>query len=157
MKTNQFQTETSSTTTGTSTTGKTTCSGWNITYSTPQQGWECPRCGRINAPWMSQCCCGRGYWYPTWTSDHVYVGDKPEWWKEVTCHDDNIMNNPTTYQVGGSDYWNPKTATWSNVASSDSSNANPNTTTYAYNKVPYTFTTSEPINCGHVEYNPKEK
>lgn len=20
-------------------------------------GWECPRCGRINAPWMNQCTC----------------------------------------------------------------------------------------------------
>ena len=116
---------TQTTTTGTSTTGKTTCSGWNTTYSVPQQGWECPRCGRINAPWMSQCVCSRGYWYPTWTSDHVYVGDKPEWWKEVTCHDDNIMNNPTTYQVGGSDYYNPNTKTWENDTSSTSTN-NPN-------------------------------
>jgi len=21
------------------------------------QGWECPRCGRVNAPWVPQCPC----------------------------------------------------------------------------------------------------
>ena len=24
-----------------------------------QQGWECPRCGQINAPWSSHCDCKR--------------------------------------------------------------------------------------------------
>ena len=27
-----------------------------------QQGWECPRCGNINAPWSSQCNCVRETW-----------------------------------------------------------------------------------------------
>jgi len=22
-----------------------------------QQGWQCPVCGRVNAPWMAQCTC----------------------------------------------------------------------------------------------------
>ena len=89
-----------------STTGKTTTSGYSYTYSSPQQGWECPRCGRINAPWMSQCCCSRGYWHPTWTSDKVYVGDKPEWWEDyVTCSQaDNVTKDSTSYTTGGSNH-----------------------------------------------------
>lgn len=23
----------------------------------PQQGWVCPKCGRVNAPWMPTCGC----------------------------------------------------------------------------------------------------
>lgn len=54
-----------------------------------EQGWECPRCGRINAPWVRQCDCSSSNW--TITSDLTY---KPDWWKEVTCN---------SYPVG-SDY-----------------------------------------------------
>ena len=103
---NDNKTETKTTTAGTSNT-------YTWYYSAPKQGWECPRCGTINAPWVSQCNCNRGYWSPnwTWTSDHVDIdwNKRPDWWKEVTCGDDNIMNNHTTYttaynNVGGSDY-----------------------------------------------------
>ena len=24
-----------------------------------QEGWICPRCGKINAPWVMQCSCNR--------------------------------------------------------------------------------------------------
>ena len=27
-----------------------------------EYGWECPRCGKINAPWKSQCDCTRNNW-----------------------------------------------------------------------------------------------
>lgn len=28
---------------------------------TPSMGWQCPRCGRINAPWVSSCSCNTYY------------------------------------------------------------------------------------------------
>ena len=98
------------TTAGTGTSTTTTTSQWQ-TYNNykAEQGWECPRCGRINAPWVRQCDCSRSNWTIT-CDDLVYKTYKPEWWKEVTCHDDSVMNNPTTYTtaynnvVGGSDY-----------------------------------------------------
>ena len=139
---------TTTTTTGTNTgsIGKTYSSYWDDWYKLypPQQGWECPRCGRVNAPWIQHCDCSRDKWSITWTSDHTEVGDKPAWWKEVTCGDkcpDNVMNNPISYKietqdtttVGGSDYWNSRTKTWSNASGSDSNHADPNTTTYVWN------------------------
>lgn len=131
---------------GDSTTGTST----TTTYSTnpsyhAEKGWECPRCGRINAPWKSQCdCVGGDYWYPTW-----YPWDyKEPWWKQVyydsdtfkvhpetatwktpssTCGSDSATSaqldpNSTVYttahndMVGGSDYWNPLTKVWENVS-----------------------------------------
>lgn len=26
-----------------------------------QEGWICPRCGKVNAPWVMQCSCNRDY------------------------------------------------------------------------------------------------
>ena len=140
------QVNTQSSTTGTSTTGKTTTSGYSYTYSSPQQGWECPRCGRINAPWMSQCFCNRSYWYPTWTSDHVYVGDKPEWWKDyVTCNPDTFKVHPETtiYTTGGSDY---KTVdgTYVNVGGTQSNKVDPNVTVWSC---------TNPDNCNTPHYS----
>ena len=96
---------------------------WHCPYiPQTQQGWECPRCGRINAPWVRQCDCNRSNWSITWTSNHLDTD--PEWWKHVTCSDtcpDNVLNNPVVYTtvgdtaVGGSDYYNPNTKTWDNV------------------------------------------
>ena len=42
------------------------------------QGWECPRCGAINAPWASQCQCAKQRFTITCTDTlsqaHVNVG-----------------------------------------------------------------------------------
>ena len=130
-------------TTGTST--STTASQWQ-TYNNykAERGWECPRCGHINAPWVRQCDCSRSNW--TITSDWTY---KPEWWKEVTCSPDTFRIHPesgpvwkapsstcgtdsatvstsdpnivhtyvtgTNNVVSGSDYWDDKNKQWVNV------------------------------------------
>ena len=100
---------------GDSTTGTSTSTTWHCPYTQPkaEQGWECPRCGRINAPWVSHCDCSRSNW--TITSDWTCKPD--EWWKTyVTCGQaDDITKNSNIYQVGGSDYKDSVTGTWVNV------------------------------------------
>ena len=63
-----------------------------------EKGWECPRCGRINAPWVRACDCSNK-WEVTCNGD--------EWWK-------SYITNTTADCVGGSDYWDANTSTWSN-------------------------------------------
>ena len=150
------------TTAGTST--STTTSQWQ-TYNhyKAEQGWECPRCGRINAPWVRQCDCRGNYWYTTWTSDKSTTGDKPEWWRDyVTCGQaDDITKNPNIYTVGGSDY---KVApnTYVNVSGTQSNKVDPNVTAWSCTNpdiaindfttyrtdVPKTYTTETVVNDG---------
>ena len=133
-----------------SSTSQTTSSYWPPNLYNAERGWECPRCGRINAPWVRQCDCSRDKWTISWTSDHIepsWTGDKPDWWKEVTCDPDTFKVHPDTVTwevpssicqsdssttksnpnstiyvtghnpvVGGSDYYNPVTGTYDNVA-----------------------------------------
>jgi len=98
---------------------------------------------------VSQCCCSRGYWYPTWTSDKVYVGDKPEWWRDyVTCGQaDDITKNSNIYTVGGSDY---KVApnTYVNVSGTQSNKVDPNIT--AWNAA---WSCTNPDNCNTPHYS----
>ena len=110
---------------GDSTTSTSTSTTWHCPYTQPkaEQGWECPRCGRINAPWVRECDCSGGNW--TITSDWTY---KPEWWKTyVTCGQaDDITKNPNVYQVGGSDY--KVGDTYVNVRGTQSNKVDPNVT-----------------------------
>ncbi len=129
-------------TTSTSTSTSTNAT-WRCPYTQPkaEQGWECPRCGRINAPWVKQCDCSGNNWYPSWEKPYY-----DEWWKHVYCdsdtfkvHSDTVTwkapssvcqsdsatakSNPnsTTYVtghssvVGGSDYWDEVNKTWTNI------------------------------------------
>lgn len=43
------------------------------------EGWLCPRCKKINAPWVSSCSCSESSLnpQPSWYNE--------DWWKEVTC------------------------------------------------------------------------
>ncbi len=96
----------------------TSSSSYTWTYNPSRQaekGWECPRCGRINAPWVRQCDCSSNYTYITCTTEPYWTGDRPGWQKSDNCPD-NVMNNPVTYQVGGSDYWNQEAKTYENVS-----------------------------------------
>lgn len=112
---------------GDSTTGTSTSTTWRCPYTSPkaEQGWECPRCGRINAPWARQCDCSRSNW--TITSDWTY---KPDWWKEITCNPDTFKVHPdsTIYQVGGSDY--KVNGTYVNVGGTQSNKVDPNVTAW---------------------------
>ena len=123
---------------GDSTTGTSTSTTYTINSKPPTEyGWECPRCGRINAPWVRQCDCNGNNW--TITSDWTY---KPEWWKEVTCSPDTFRIHPesdpiwkapssicgsdsattaktyvtsTNNIIGGSDYYDNEKKEWTNV------------------------------------------
>ena len=60
-----------------------TYSGSSNTYdwraqSFPQQGWECPRCGKINAPWISQCNCPRNNWTISWSAGNTTGNPPPD-------------------------------------------------------------------------------
>ena len=93
--------------TGESTTGTSTSTTY--TYKHPshyiEKGWECPRCGRINAPWLRQCDCNVNNWQWPW-GDKTTARD--DWWKDyVTCAQADT--------VGGSDYWDSFAEDWVNV------------------------------------------
>lgn len=48
----------------------------NISFS--QKGWECPRCGRINAPWLPCCSCDKSTVSITWTQDTTLTNAKKD-------------------------------------------------------------------------------
>ena len=132
---------------GDSTTGTSTSTTYKSSSPPMEYGWACPRCGRINAPWKSQCdCSGKAYWYPTWEGPYY-----DEWWKHVTCapettwkapssvcgSDSTIKQNPnsTIYTtahnpvVGGSDY--KEGHTYVNVGGTQSNKVEPNVTAWS--------------------------
>lgn len=49
-----------------------------------EKGWECPKCGRVNAPWIPQCNCYslRPAPQPSWTRNEM-------------------LNRPTCKKCGG--------------------------------------------------------
>lgn len=111
--------QTGDTVKGTSTSTSTTYTYSNSSYHA-EKGWECPRCGCINAPWVRQCDCNKNNWDITWHDNTS--GD--EWWKKYVKSDsDTFKIHPyeTTYTtahnpvVGGSDYWDNAEKIWSNV------------------------------------------
>ena len=106
---------------GDSTTGTSTSTTYKVSSPPTEYGWACPRCGRINAPWKSQCDCLSGNWYPTW-----YPWDyKEPWWKQVYCDSD-------TFKV------HPETTTWkapSTFCTVDNSTNDPNKVTTAWNTI----------------------
>ena len=72
-----------------------------------ERGWECPRCGQVWAPWISQCNCSKNKTNITWTtttttSPEISLDDD-KWKKTIYC------------KAGGSDYYDEHTKTWTNV------------------------------------------
>lgn len=124
--TNKVKVENSTTTAGTSTSTNYSCP---YTKSKAEQGWECPRCGRINAPWVRSCdCSGWSNWQITWNDNTT----KPWWYDyKVTCETDNITSNPNIYEVGGSDY--KEGNTYVNYCSTQTNKSNPDTKVTAWN------------------------
>lgn len=117
-----------------STTGTDTSAYYN--YDKPfynaEQGWECPRCGRINAPWVRQCDCSNNWSRPTitWTSPNKDTHD--DWWKHYVTYtndtfkihpDDVVYTTAHNPVVGGSDYWDSNSKSYKNA------------TTYATNTI----------------------
>lgn len=114
--------QTAENTTGTTT--STTYTLGNRSYQA-EKGWECPRCGRINAPWVRQCDCPIQNWTITTCGSYPKQDD---WRTQIACEDtDTFRIHPEsiTYTwgkgdenhlvVGGSDYWNSVTRSWENV------------------------------------------
>ena len=136
--------------TGDSTIGTSTGTSYSYTSNNhsynAEKGWECPRCGRINAPWVRQCDCSGNNWTITsnWTYKPDWWKDSEHWWKEVTCDSDTFKVHPdsTVYQVGGSDYKTENT--YVNVSGTQSNKVDPNVPAWSYTyktDVPKTYTT----------------
>lgn len=50
------------------------------------QGWICPKCGKVNAPWKESCDCVK--LTPTPTYPEYPTDDRQRWWKPIfvtTC------------------------------------------------------------------------
>ena len=146
------------------TTSTTTSTSYTYTPPSPkyqsEKGWECPRCGRINATWVRQCDCNRN-WSITWTDNT----SEDEWWKKYSVkgdsdvfkiHPDDITYTFTTAPdsiptVGGSDYWDDAKKIWSNilknVSNTQSNKVNPNSVTTAWNNI-----TTKTIHTGKTNY-----
>ena len=45
-----------------------------------QEGWICPRCGKVNAPWVMQCSCNRSTQILSKVGAPYYKGD------QATCN-----------------------------------------------------------------------
>ena len=51
------------------------------TWTAPNMGWQCPKCGRGNAPFVHQCPCGPSY--VSWSAASAVAPENPEWKKQV--------------------------------------------------------------------------
>ena len=124
----------------------------NTQDTTIQQGWECPRCGQILAPWMGMCTCKKNYNNISVTPAIVKPVQTPKHPQQEgiswCCSDSSNAHSITTdgitinardallhcstqakvpytetIAVGGSDYKDPD-GVYRNLASTSSSNKN---------------------------------
>ena len=87
-----------------------------------EDGWSCPRCNRINAPWVRQCsCCAPS----TYTWDKITVNPCNKQLETKITDDNTFKVHPEsityTYSTnvntlaGGSDYKDLITGNWINI------------------------------------------
>lgn len=50
-----------------------------------QEGWICPRCGKVNAPWVMQCSCNRNTYVLPKVGAPYYEGD------QATCNIEDLI------------------------------------------------------------------
>jgi hypothetical protein len=62
----------------------------------PQQGWQCPLCRRVNAPWLAQCTCGPQNYraYHTNTTAITVTGEPA--YDAIPVTTDGCTDNETT-------------------------------------------------------------
>lgn len=109
--------QTSDSVKGTSTGTSTSYTYSNRPYNA-EKGWECPRCGRINAPWVRQCDCTG--WNITCSKSTIQInGEAIDTSDTFKIHPDQIVYTTSNHTpiVGGSDYWDSTEKIWSNVLS----------------------------------------
>lgn len=71
-----------------------------------QTGWECPRCGRINAPWLPNCSCSNRTITVTWDKTNTPINPKPDapltydddWWKQYVTGTQTGDVSPNTWK-----------------------------------------------------------
>ena len=77
----------------------------------PQQGWVCPKCGRVNAPWMPTCGCvssqtsGTPYLVKTSSvsqDSHEIAEQTEPQTSGVVWTEDAIKDEPTSYSTSAS-------------------------------------------------------
>ena len=93
----------------------TATSSSSITYSNSkpsiEQGWECPRCGRINAPWVRNCDCRPEN---NWNRSTITTAKNGSWsYTTIGKTDDTYI--ATEESIGGNDYWDPISHTYRNT------------------------------------------
>lgn len=61
----------------------------------PLQGWQCPLCNRINAPFVGACPCST-HGTPAPMPQPPYYQPWPPWYPTTTCANDPVERNTTT-------------------------------------------------------------
>ena len=57
-----------------------------------QEGWICPRCGKVNAPWVQQCTCeSKSMTVICGTNSNVAVTEMPKYETTCTCNKETMI------------------------------------------------------------------